>query len=108
MIQLWVLPETLEEPAGYKKYEPELGQVTRIYGGNAQQDSTYAAKTEVSVALMKPGQEMQLDGEFMAYITQGSGIANNETVKGGDLFSDSSFHFVAKDNVHMIVVQESV
>ena len=33
MIQLWVLPETPGEPAGYKVYDLVKGQLVRIYGG---------------------------------------------------------------------------
>ena len=107
MIQLWVLPERLGESAGYKKYQPKMGELTTIYGGDSEQTNTYAAKTEISVALLTPGQEIQLDDDFMTYITKGSGVANNESVTEGDLIMDENFHFVANDDVHMIIVQVS-
>ena len=30
MIQLWVLPEKIGQPAGYRLYEAEWGKVARI------------------------------------------------------------------------------
>ncbi len=35
MIQLWVLPEEVGQPAGYKVYRPQKGGQTRVYGGLA-------------------------------------------------------------------------
>lgn len=113
MLQLWVTPEKAGQPADYKKYEPKSGQLTRIYGGPENQssdevntqDQTFSAKTEISVALLNPKQELQLDGEFMAYVSKGSGIANEQEIKEGDLFTDTNLNFQASDNVHMVVIQ---
>ena len=112
-VQLWVTPEKAGQPADYKKYEPKSGQLTRIYGGPENQssdevntqDQTFSAKTEISVALLNPKQELQLDGEFMAYVSKGSGIANEQEIKEGDLFTDTNLNFQASDNVHMVVIQ---
>ena len=104
MNQLWVLPEKLGEPAGYKKYQPELGKLTRIYGGNANQTDTFAAQTEINVALLEKGQSISVKGKFKAYITQGSGIANTQDIKAGDLFTDTDLQFFANENVHLIIV----
>ena len=38
MIQIWITPEKLGEPAGYKLYSLQQGKITRVYGGDENQD----------------------------------------------------------------------
>ena len=105
MIQLWVVPEVAGEPAEYKKYEPAVGHITPIYGGAEKRNNTFPAKTKISVALLKPKQELEIDGHFMAYMTKGTGLANDQVVREGDLMADNSLHFIANNDVHLIVIQ---
>jgi len=105
MIQLWVVPEVAGQAAAYKKYEPSMGQVTRIYGGEDTQAETFAAKTEISVALLEANQEINLKGDLMAYVTKGTGLANDEIVREGDLIRDKDLQFIANNDVHLILIQ---
>lgn len=105
MIQLWVVPETPGAAADYKKYEPQQGQVTRIYGGDEHQKETFAAKTEISVALLESEQTISVEGEFMAYVTKGTGLANDQIVREGDLIKSKDLHFTANNDVHMIIIR---
>jgi len=107
MLQLWVLPENPGEPASYKKYKPELGKVTRIYGGDKTQTETFVSQTEIRVALLKAEQEISLEGEFKAYLALGSGRVNDKQLKEGDLFSDNNLHFIANEHSYVIIVTMS-
>ncbi len=104
MIQLWVLPENPGQPAGYRHYEVEWGKVTHIYGGTADQDKTYSAKTMIDVSLLKKGQNVAVNGDCLAYLTKGKGIANGQIVSDGDLIRGEELSFEATEESQLITV----
>lgn len=104
LIQLWALPEVAGEPAGYKVYKPVTGELTRIYGGEKNSDSDFPSKTKIDIGLLSNGQQIEVDGKFLVYITRGKGIANNKPVQDGDLIRGSSIKFTASEDVQLIVI----
>ncbi|MBL1277695.1 MAG: pirin family protein [Ectothiorhodospiraceae bacterium] len=106
LLQLWVLPEVAGEPAGYKVYQPAKGELTRIYGGEENSGADFPAKTKIDVARLSTGQEIKLEESFLAYLTCGKGVANNEPVEEGDLMRGDSMTFTANDDVLMMLVHE--
>lgn len=104
MIQIWALPEVAGQAAGYKVYKPVTGELTRIYGGENNSDTDFPAKTKVDVAVLGSGQKIEVDEPFLAYITRGNGMANNEPVEDGDLIRGSSIKFTALCDVQLIVI----
>ena len=104
MIQLWVLPENPGQPASYRLYEAEWGKVARIYGGTADQDKTYPAKTMIDVSLLKKGQNVSVNGDYLAYLTKGKGIANGQIVSDGDLIRGEELSFEATEKSQLITV----
>lgn len=105
MIQLWALPETAGEPAGYRMYRPERGSLTRVYGGNAEQRETFPADTVIEVALLSRGQSACHDGAFMAYVTQGDCLSDNGSgFAEGDLLRGDKLDITATRDTHLIVV----
>jgi len=104
MIQIWVLPEVAGQAADYKLYKPAAGETTRIYGGENNSDTDFPAKTIIDVALLSNGQQIEVDGSYLIYITRGKGIANNESVEDGDLIRGNTIKFEATDDVQIIVV----
>ena len=106
MLQLWFLPETPGEPAGYKMYHPQVGETVRTYGGNESQDDTFAAKTVMQVARLANGGTLKEDSAFIAYVATGSAKANGEEVHEGDLISGQSLDLTAtKDSLLILVYQ---
>ena len=99
-----MLPEVAGQPAGYKVYKPVTGELTRIYGGENNSDSDFPAKTKIDIGLPGNGQQIEVDGPFLSYITRGQGIANNEPVQDGDLIRGSSLKFKASEDVQLIVI----
>lgn len=106
MIQIWVLPETPGQPAGYKLYQPKAGALTRVYGGKADQDETFDSHTLIDVALLEPRQNITLDRPFLGYLTRGRGLANDETVSDGDMIRGNRLAFNATEDVLLIVVHD--
>ena len=104
MIQIWALPEVAGQAADYKVYKPVTGELTRIYGGESSSDADFPAKTKIDVAVLSNGQQIEVDEPFIAYITRGKGIVNNEPVEDGDLMRGNSIKFEAKGDVQLIVV----
>ena len=107
MIQLWVLPEKLGQPASYKVYQPVNGELTRIYGGSDDNDSDFPAKTILDVAVLNEGQNVEINEPFVAYITRGSGIANGRKIEDGTLISGDELNFEATGDVQLIVAHTS-
>ncbi len=106
MIQLWVLPDRAGEKADYKVYQPEEGQLTRVYGGSTGQDETLDGDTLIDVGSVAEGDDVSLQGEFLAYVTQGSGQMNGQMVADGDLIRGEDLEFKAQENSQLIIVRQ--
>lgn len=108
MIQLWALPERAGECAGYKVYQPTQGETARVYGGSVDQDETFDSSTLIDVSLLNKGQQLELKGEFLAYVTQGAGVMGDAEVKDGDLIrSQDDMNFNATENTQIIVIYQT-
>jgi hypothetical protein len=54
--------------------------------------------------LLSKGQQIEVDGPFLFYITRGKGFANNKPVQDGDLVRGNSIKFEANEDVQIIVI----
>ena len=106
MIQLWVAPEKPGQPAGYKLFDLRKGDLTKVYGGESNQNDTFPSRTTVQVGLLNPEQKVSVNGEFMAYVTRGKGVANGEEVVDGDLIKGNDLIFQATQDVQLIVISQ--
>jgi len=106
MIQIWVLPETPGEPAGYKVFEAAESGRTRIYGGPADQDETLAARTVIEIVHMKEGDSLDQPGRCIVYVTEGAGTSKEETLREGDLVETSNFNIKALTDSKLILAYE--
>jgi len=105
LLQLWVLPETAGEASGYKIYDLQENQLTRIYGGNKSQTSTFDSHTIIEVGILEKSATVTQQGEFLAYISYGEAELNGSTVKEGDLISGENIHFtVTSDDLHLTLI----
>jgi redox-sensitive bicupin YhaK (pirin superfamily) len=109
ILQLWALPETLGEPAAYKLYEPKENELTRIYGGSKLQTETFDSHTTIDIGLLKKDKNIQIKGDFLAYISQGEGLLNGEIVKDGDLVRGESMDLtVTSELLHISLVRQQI
>lgn len=104
MIQLWVLPDESGEPAGYRVYSPAPGEKLRIYGGSKEQKESFYSKTIIDVANLVPGQRIDHEGEVLAFLSKGSGVANGETVAARTLMRADRFNFEADVDGQLILI----
>lgn len=105
IIQMWVTPERSGQSADYKSYTLKQG-ITRVYGGDSNQDETFSSSTIVDVGLIDVNKTISFDGEFLAYVTVGNGILNGEKVSNGDLIRGNDVTFQAKSNSQIIIVRK--
>ncbi len=105
MIQLWVLPEEKGLVAEYRLYQNKPGQVTRVYGGESDQNETLASHTTIEIVSLSPSQVFILKTPFLAYLTVGSGTDNTLDFEEGDLIRGDKIYFRATSDVTMIVMQ---
>lgn len=80
MIQLWVLPDDLGEQAGYKVYQPDVGQLEKVYGGDKSQDKTFNSKISIAVSNTEVEQNIKFSGEVLVYLSNGSAKINDEKI----------------------------
>ncbi len=106
MIQLWVLPETPDEPASYKVFQAAGSGRTRIYGGPAEQTETLAARTVIEIVHLNEGDSLDQPGRCIVYVTSGAGTSMEETLREGDLVETSYFNIKALTDSKLILVYE--
>lgn len=106
VIQLWAIPEKSGESAGYKLYELQQGKLIRVYGGSNEQKKTFPSKTVIDVGLLDAGQEIKIDGEFIAYLTLGGGTIDGKIVKDGDLVKGNNLKFQTSDETQIIIINQ--
>jgi len=104
MIQLWVLPEEPGQPAGYKVYSIDTGNLTRVYGGAKDSETSFPAHTVIEVAGLQEGQNVQINHPSLTYLTRGTGELNGETISEGDLVRSENIHFTASEDTQLIIV----
>lgn len=107
MIQLWVLPENPEQPADYKLYHAEKKGRTRVYGGPADQDDTFPARTVVEIVHVDEGETVKQPGRSLSYITSGVGTSQDTNIREGFLVDTRDFEYKALTDSKLIVVYES-
>ena len=95
------------EPAGYKLYSLQQGKVTRVYGGDENQDETFASQTTLHVGLVDAKQIISFDGEFIVYVTTGHGTLNGQKVANGDLVRGNNMEFQAETDSQIIIVRKT-
>jgi hypothetical protein len=106
MLQIWVLPEVTGEPAAYKMFRAGAGKRTRVYGGPADQDETFPARTVVDVAHVDAGKTIKQPGRCLVYITAGTGKSEQKTVREGHLVDTRDFSFKAITDSKLVLVYE--
>ena len=110
MLQLWVLPDELGQAAGYKHYTPKQQGVTRIYGGNKNQSTTFASNTSIDIVHLSQGKNIQFDDEILAYVAQGNANFSDENstfqAEEGDLLRSFKTTITATSDVEIIVVSQ--
>ena len=105
MIQLWFLPEIANQEPGYKLYEQKTGKLTRVYGGKTIQEATFDNHTFMDIGLIRKEEQLSLSGEFMAYITKGTGMLNGTKVKDGDLIRDKDLELSVEADMQIIIIR---
>ncbi len=106
MIQLWVLPELNGQRAGYKFYRPKVGELTLIYGGDSEQDTTFASNTQIYVANLEAGNVIEQNSESLMYISEGEVILDGERFEAGTLVRSEAFKLEATSSAQVIVINE--
>ena len=105
MIQLWVLPQTPNQASGYKLYEQKDGELMQVYGGQTKEEEFFNSATRIDIGFLYAGYTLALNGEFVAYITQGKGLINGVSVKDGDLLRDKNLKLIVKEDMQIILIR---
>ena len=104
MIQIWVLPDEKGEPAGYRVYSPKSGRRVQIYGGPKEKNERFYSQTFIDIANIDPTQTINHKGDVMAFLSKGSGIANDEYVDARTLIRSDGLNFIAETTAQLILI----
>ncbi len=107
MIQLWVLPETPDEPAAYQMFDAKPGMRTRVYGGPADQQEPFPSRTLIDIARLGADDTLEQPGKCLVYIVSGTGTGNEQDLFEGYLVETSDFNFKASTECMLIVASEA-
>lgn len=106
MIQLWVLPETAGQAAGYQVFTPNDGEITRVYGGT-DNDHTLSGNTQIDIARLSSGQQLRLSGESLCYITTGALLAEQQRLTDGCLVRATDLMLTADADSQLIIISRN-
>jgi len=106
MIQLWLIPETPDQPAAYQLFQAKEKGRTRIYGGPPEQDETLAARTVIEIVNLQAGENLKQPGRSLTYVTVGDGTCNGEALTEGDLVDTRDFKYKATTESKLILAYE--
>lgn len=110
MLQLWVLPDESGQRAGYKHYTLKTNGVTRIYGGNKEQNKTFDSKTIIDVVRLAAGECISFKDEILAYVSDGEATFSDENnsfdAKSGDLIRSYKTEFKTNSSAEIVVISE--
>ena len=106
MIQLWVLPETPDEPAAYQLFKTQPNGRMRIYGGQSTQKDTIAAGTAVEIVHLDAGEGFDQAGNSLVYVTAGEGTSGDEVLTEGCLVESREFNFNASMDSKLILAYQ--
>lgn len=106
MIQLWLQPGQKGGAAAYRLFKPGPGSVTRVYGGQAEENAVFPAGTCVDIARLNDGQSLDVDKPAMIYVCQGRGFANEDSVGDGDLLRFDQLTFDATEDALLIIIHQ--
>jgi hypothetical protein len=101
-----VLPETPGEPAGYQVFDTVDNGRTRVYGGPADQQDTFAARTVIEIVKLNEGESLAQPGRCVVYLTEGAGTSQEETLREGDMVETSNFNIKALAQSSLILAYE--
>ena len=85
----------------------QQGKITRVYGGDENQDETFSSLTTLDVGLIDENQIVTFDDEFIAYIITGNGKINGQNVVNGDLIRGHDMQFLAETDSQIIIVRKN-
>jgi len=110
MLQLWVLPDESDQPAGYKHYSIKANGSTRIYGGNKNQSATFDSKTYIDIVRLTAGESITFDNETLAYVSHGTAEFTDENstfaAEDGDLIRSYKTEITTTSNAEIVVVSK--
>lgn len=98
MLQLWVLPEKVEEKASFRVHRAEKGLITNVYGaidGNS---------TQIDVVHLPKDRVFSSEKESLVYVVKGSVEINYETIGEGVLLRVNSDELYCKEDSILISV----
>lgn len=108
LLQLWVLPEKLGQPAAYKHYTLNDKGTTRIYGGSSSQEQTFASKTHIDIVRLSAGEQVHFEQNSLAYVSAGSAEFNDTestfSAEKGDLIRSVNTRITATNDVEIVVI----
>ena len=105
IIQLWVLPDEPGQPADYRVYDPEVGKVTRVFGGDGSDTELLSSRTTIDVAMLETGQEAAFEGPLLAYLAKGRAVVNGVEIRDGDLIRGDEIVIKALEGIQWIVAR---
>ncbi|MDN3653092.1 pirin family protein [Thalassotalea ponticola] len=111
MIQLWALPETHGERAGYKSYHTQSYGRHLVYGGDKQQSQCFDSTTFIEVVHLAANQTLSHSRAAMLYITQGEAQIEHDALhqrcQDGDLIRTDNFTLTARQDCRFIFAYQA-
>ena len=108
MLQLWVLPDELGQPAGYKLYPIEKNGVTHIYGGSKGQSERFDSKTNIKIVRLTAGESIEFEHENLTYVSTGDAKITDENstfdAREGDLIRSHKTEIKSVSDTELVVV----
>lgn len=105
-VQLWFAPPINNLEAAHQNFDLSIKDgVKTVLGGNAE--ACFANDIHCQIGFLTAGSKISKKQSCMAYVFQGTAIANDQKISEGDLVEVDNLELVAGENTGLILISVS-
>lgn len=105
IVQIWFLPPQKGLTPAYQNFSLPEGEMTTVLGGN-QGKETFDNNMTCQIGYVSDGDSISVDEQFIVIVTRGSGVANGQAVREGQLIEGSKLHLEGANQLGLVLITQ--
>ncbi|UTW48539.1 pirin family protein [Bacterioplanoides sp. SCSIO 12839] len=105
IVQIWFLPPKTGLTPAYQNYSLTEGEMTTVLGGD-ESNGAFDNNMTCKIGYLPDGKAINLDEQFVAIITRGTGFANGQEVHEGQLIEGHQLNLTATHQLGLVLITQ--